>query len=228
MTAFQGESGVEALQKQLSERLWAMFQKKARPDWPWCEERVTYDNARLPQALIVSGNRLGNPEMTQTGLRTLSWLAEIQRSKEGYFAPIGSNGFYQRSGEKARFDQQPLEASAMVSACLEAWRVTGDERWTREARRAFRWLIGENQLQLSLYDSATGGCRDGLHPDRANENQGAESTLAFLQSLLEMRLTENIDQPKEPAYNEQSALGPLSTLQTQRDPDTRQLAVSNQ
>ena len=95
-----------------------------------------------------------------------------------------------RHGGAARFDQQPIEAQAMVSVCLEAFRITGDKRWNKEARRAFEWFLGRNDLKLPLYDATTGGCRDGLHPDRTNQNQGAESTLAFLQSLLELRLAE--------------------------------------
>jgi hypothetical protein len=105
--------------------------------------------------------------------------------------PIGSNGFYKQHGERARFDQQPVEAQTMASACLEAYRSTGDTRWRNEAQRSFEWFLGRNDLNLPLYDSTTGGCRDGLHPDRPNENQGAESTLAFLQTLLELRLAEN-------------------------------------
>jgi hypothetical protein len=105
--------------------------------------------------------------------------------------PIGSNGFYQRGGEQARFDQQPVEAQTMVSACLEAYRLTHDPCWYKEAQRVFEWYLGRNDLGLSVYDPTTGGCRDGLHPDRVNENQGAESTLAFLQSWLELRLAEN-------------------------------------
>jgi glycosyltransferase involved in cell wall biosynthesis len=207
LRAFQGESSVEALQKLLADRLLAAFQARASGDWPWCEDSVTYDNARLPQALIVSGSRLGRPDMTSAGLRSLEWLADIQRSKEGFFDPIGSNGFYARSSERARFDQQPLEASAMVSACLDAWRVTGDERWAREMRRAFRWFLGENQLRLSLYDPATGGCRDGLHADRPNENQGAESTLSFLLALTEMRMADAGVRVREESPPAASAVG---------------------
>ena len=132
--------------------------------------------------------------MTEAGLESLRWLADLQRADAagGHFVPIGSNGFFQQGGERARFDQQPVEAQAMVSACLEAYRITGDQRWRKEARRAFEWFLGRNDLNLPIYDPTTGGCRDGLHPDRPNENQGAESTLAFLQSLLELRLAENI------------------------------------
>jgi len=113
--------------------------------------------------------------------------------------PIGSQGFYRQDGEKARFDQQPLEAAGAVSACLQAYRVTGDSRWRNEAWVAFNWFLGDNDLQLPLYDSVTGGCRDGLHPDRANENQGAESTLSFLMALLEMRSVQETEQKEIPS-----------------------------
>jgi hypothetical protein len=130
--------------------------------------------------------------MTEAGLESLSWLANLQRAEAsgGHFVPIGSNGFYQRGGERARFDQQPVEAQAMVSACLAAHRITGDKSWYKEARCAFDWFLGRNDLNLPIYDPTTGGCRDGLHPDRANENQGAESSLAFLQAVLELNLAE--------------------------------------
>ena len=104
--------------------------------------------------------------------------------------PVGSHGFYSKNTEKARFDQQPVEACAAVSACLQAYRATGKSRWRKEAWSAFNWFLGDNDLQIALYDPTTGGCRDGLHPDRANENQGAESTLSFLMALLEMRKLE--------------------------------------
>jgi glycosyltransferase involved in cell wall biosynthesis len=186
LRAFRGETSVEVMQKQISEQLLSRFKTNRADRWPWCEDLITYDNARLPQALIVSGNQMGDREMVAAGLESLRWLSEIQRSDEGYFAPIGSNGFYPRQGERARFDQQPLEACATVSACLDAWRVTGDDEWPREMWRAFSWFLGENQLQTPLYDPSTGGCLDGLHPDRPNENQGAESTLSFLLALTEM------------------------------------------
>jgi len=121
-------------------------------------------------------------------LRSLAWLMDVQRSEEGHFVPIGTNGFYIRGGQRARFDQQPVEAQATVSACLEAYLATGERRWRRDADLAFEWFLGRNDLKLSLYDPTTGGCHDGLHPDRVNQNQGAESTLAFLISLLEVNL----------------------------------------
>jgi hypothetical protein len=128
------------------------------------------------------------------GLEALDWLVTLQRcDAKGHFVPIGSEGFYTKGSEKARFDQQPVEASAVVSAALQAYRATGRGRWRKEAWSAFNWFLGDNDLQIALYDPTTGGCRDGLHPDRANENQGAESTLSFLLALLEMRQVEEYD-----------------------------------
>ena len=126
--------------------------------------------------------------MVSAALGSLKWLCETQRSPESdHFVPIGSQGFFRKGRDKARFDQQPVEAAGAVSACLEAYRATGEQRWLGEAWSAFNWFLGKNDLQVALYDSATGGCRDGLHPERVNQNQGAESTLAFLMALVEMR-----------------------------------------
>jgi glycosyltransferase involved in cell wall biosynthesis len=184
---FQGESDVQSVRKALGDRLLDLYRRTSEPEWPWFEDRLTYCNARLSQALIVSGARMDNEEMTLAGLQSLDWLARIQRSEDGLFAPVGSLGFYPRGGTKAAFDQQPVEASAMISACIEAQRLTSDDRWAAHAWRAFNWLTGQNVLRQSLYDGRTGGCRDGLHADRVNENQGAESTLSFLLALMEMR-----------------------------------------
>jgi glycosyltransferase involved in cell wall biosynthesis len=192
LRAFQGDTSVEAVREMLAVRLLDLYHRSSRPDWPWFEDRLTYCNARLAQALLVSGSRMGRPDMVTASLEALTWLVAVQRSTDGYFAPIGSNGFYERLGPKAHFDQQPVEASATVSACLEARRVTNDAQWTEHARRAFNWYLGQNELQKSLYDPVTGGCRDGLHEDRLNENQGAESALSFLLALLEMRAAERI------------------------------------
>jgi hypothetical protein len=133
-----------------------------------------------------------HPEALEIGLKSLRWLASIQKTQQGNFRPIGSDGFYVRDGARADFDQQPVEAQAMVSACLEAFRATRDEVWSREAKRAFEWFLGRNDLGLPLYDASNGGCGDGLHVDRINENQGAESTLAFHLSLAEMNYAEHL------------------------------------
>jgi len=182
-----GETYVQSMRRLLAERLLHLYRDVSTSTWPWFEDRATYCNARLSQALIISGMALGDADMMDAGLRSLEWLSTTQCTDDGYFAPIGSNGFFPRGGRKAAFDQQPVEACAMISASLDAARATGDARWPADARRAFTWFLGQNQLQRPLYNAATGGCRDGLHADSANENQGAESTLSFLQALLEMR-----------------------------------------
>src|SRR5258706_13514744 len=116
---------------------------------------------------------MDNQEMTAIGLRSLEWLAKVQCSDDGYFAPVGSNGFYPRGETKAAFDQQPVEACAMVSACIEARRVTGDDLWLEHARRAFSWFLGQNQVQQALYDPATGGWRGGRPLGRRDQEPGA-------------------------------------------------------
>jgi len=177
----------------LADRLLGAYRAHQSLDWRWFENGLSYSNARLPQALIRTGVRTANEEMVSVGLQALEWLVAIQRCEaKGHFVPIGSHGFYSKTTEKARFDQQPIEACAMVSACLQAHRATGKASWSKHAWNAFNWFLGANDLQVALYDPNTGGCRDGLHPDRANENQGAESTLSFLMALLEMRLSKSV------------------------------------
>jgi hypothetical protein len=185
--AFGGDRGVQAVRGTLAGRLLALFQRTSAPSWPWFEDRVTYCNGRLPQALLVSGVRMDDAGMVAAGLRALEWLVAIQHSPDGEFAPVGSADGVRRDSPVVAFDHQPVEACVMVSACLEAHRVTGDRCWAEHARRAFDWFLGQNHLQHPLYDASTGGCRDGLHADRPNENQGAESTLSFLLALVEMR-----------------------------------------
>ena len=182
----------EYLRRTLTSRLMELFERTAQPDWRWFQEDLTYDNAKLPHALILSGRATGQPAVLERGLQALRWLTELQISEKGHFRSIGTNGFYRRGGMRANFDQQPIEAQAMVSACLEAYRATSDLWWYEQAQRAFDWFIGWNDLGLELCSPKTGGCRDGLHVDRVNRNQGAESTLAFLLSLAEMRLAQNM------------------------------------
>ncbi len=190
---FAGDRRASQVRGELSGRLLALYQNHRVDEWWWYEDALTYCNAALPHALLLSGESMSNKEMADAGLESLSWLMDLQHTDGdgGHFVPIGSNGFYVQGGERARFDQQPVEAQATVSASLVACRITGDKRWRKEARRAFEWFLGRNDLNLPIYDPTTGGCRDGLHPDRPNENQGAESTLAFLQALLELRLADN-------------------------------------
>ncbi|MGA2186801.1 MAG: glycosyltransferase family 4 protein [Bryobacteraceae bacterium] len=188
----RGDSLVNQTRDTLTRRLMELFERNAKPDWCWFEEDLSYDNAKLAHALILSGRATGQPEVFERGLHALRWLNEVQISENGHFRPIGSNGFYHRGGTRANFDQQPIEAQAMVSACLEAYRATSDLWWYEQAECAFDWFIGWNDLGLELYSPESGGCGDGLHVDRVSGNQGAESTLAFLLSLTEMRLAQNM------------------------------------
>jgi glycosyltransferase involved in cell wall biosynthesis len=179
----------------LTEKLITLWLACATEDWPWFEPIATYDNARLCQALLLSGQWMPHPEALDIGLQSLRWLASLQKTQAGHFRPIGSNGFCERGGARADYDQQPVEAQAMVSACLEAFRATQDPAWSREAKRAFEWFLGRNDLGQPLYDSSSGGCSDGLHENRVSENQGAESTLAFHLSLAEMNFAEHLIAP---------------------------------
>lgn len=182
-----GDKQTLTLCRTLSERLMQWFKNNADEDWPWCEQTLTYDNARLPQALLLSGQLLGDDEMSKTALRVLNWLKKNQHDESGcYFAAIGNKGWFPKNGNKAQFDQQPIEAAAMVDACIEAFKFTRNEEWVTYAYRCLNWYQGENELKISLYDHATGGCRDGLMPQGLNENQGAESTLCWLMALLTM------------------------------------------
>ncbi|HXT68377.1 MAG TPA: glycosyltransferase family 4 protein [Vicinamibacterales bacterium] len=187
LRAFEGDSAVESLRAEMSNRLLALFERSSRKEWPWFEDSVTYCNARMSQALIVSGSRMNQADMVEAGVHSLEWLVSVQLSSDREFAPIGSNGFFPRGGSAAVFDQQPVEACTIVSACLDASRASHDAGWMAHAARAFDWFLGRNDLQQWLYDPSTGGCRDGLHADRTNRNQGAESTLSFLLALCEMR-----------------------------------------
>lgn len=178
---------LKRLRTQLAERLYDHLRGSRRPGWTWFEDVVSYDNARLPQALMAAGHQAGKAAWVASAIEALDWLCRIQRAEAGHFRPIGSEGFWRRDADRAAFDQQPLEASATVGACLTAWRSTGNGDWLTEAQRAFAWFLGDNDLGQPLHDAATGGCRDGLLCDRVNENQGAESTLAFLMATIELR-----------------------------------------
>jgi len=191
----------------LTQRLIDIFERTATDDWPWFEESLSYANALLSHVLILSGRWADNPRAFEIGLRSLRWLISVQKAPQGHFRPIGSAGFFVRGGKRADYDQQPIEAHSTISACLEVYRSTNDETWHEEARIAFEWFLGRNDLGLSLYDSKTGGCRDGLHIDRVNQNQGAESTLAYLIALSEMELLEHdLKAFRKPTDHETEAL----------------------
>ncbi len=171
--------------KALGDRLQARFRKCATKDWRWHEPMLAYDNARLPEALMACGRVSGDHDMVSLGIDVLEWLRDIQVDpSEGWFAPVGNDGWFPKSGSKARYDQQPLEAAAMIGASLEAYACTQREEWIQLASTCINWYLGKNDQQMQLYDHASGGCRDGLMSDGVNENQGAESTLSYVSSLL--------------------------------------------
>jgi glycosyltransferase involved in cell wall biosynthesis len=191
---FPGDRAIQGMRNTLANRLLDIYERSQSETWHWFEKSLAYSNARLPQALLLAGHRSGNRRMIEAGIEALEWLVAVQhRGDPETFVPIGSNGFYAEGAEKARFDQQPVEACATVAACMEAYRLTHAGKWREEAGRIFRWFLGKNDLQVPLYDAITGGCRDGLHPDRVNENQGAESTLSFLMALLDMQAAQVAD-----------------------------------
>jgi len=188
---FSGDSEARRVREALANRLFDLYERNASEDWPWIEDQVTYANGKIPQALLLSGQWLPRREMIEAGLKSLDWLLRIQSDPKGHFLPVGNRGWYRRGGERARYDQQPIEAQAVIEACTEAYNVTQDERWIKEARRVLEWFLGRNDLSQPLYDYRTGGCCDGLSADGVNRNQGAESTLACLLSLLNIcRLNE--------------------------------------
>jgi hypothetical protein len=185
-----GDRAAALAAKELAGRLVGRFRESRRAGWNWFEDSLTYANACLPHALLVAGEILGNREHGDIGLLTLEWLSGVQHAAAGHFVCVGSDGFYARAGARARFDQQPIEASVSVSAYLTAYRLTGETRWRRDAECAFDWFLGRNDLGLPLCDLRTGACHDGLCPDHVNANQGAESTLEFMLALSQMRLAE--------------------------------------
>jgi glycosyltransferase involved in cell wall biosynthesis len=183
---FSGDSDVRRVRRILADKLFNKFKNNATDDWPWLENALTYANGKLPHALLLSGQWMQRRDMIDMGLQSLKWLLSIQ-TEEGHFVPIGNNGWYEKGGPKARFDQQPIESNAMIEACVEAFNFTRDKTWIDSAVQCFNWFLGNNDLNMPLYDAKTGGCRDGLMADGINQNQGAESSLAWLLSLMTLQ-----------------------------------------
>ena len=171
----------------LADRLMSMLSTRKPIGWFWFEDVLAYDNARLPQALIQTGVTTGSAKHIAAGLQSLRWLMSQQIASSGHFRPVGSESFGRRYRAPEAFDQQPVEAAATISACLAAARVDGESDWAQTAMTAFDWFLGKNDLNIPLVDTETGSCRDGLHPDRPNENCGAELVVSYLLGLVEMR-----------------------------------------
>jgi glycosyltransferase involved in cell wall biosynthesis len=185
--SFPRDTPATQLQHLLAGKLSVLLSAVESRDWVWFEDELAYDNARLSQALIVTGTSTGVPAYTVAGLRSLGWLMTLQTTEAGFFRPVGSQSFGDKRKRPRAFDQQPLEATATISACLAAWRADGDLKWKADAERAFDWFLGSNDLSISLVDPETGSCCDGLHPSRANENRGGESVVSYLLGLAEIR-----------------------------------------
>ncbi len=182
-----GDLAASRMRELLADRLASAFRATESKDWLWFEDVLAYDNARLSQALLLTGAALKRPKLVEVGLTSLRWLMALQTTPEGHFRPVGTDSFGAVRKAPQAFDQQPVEAAAAISACLAAWRVNDSAEWTAGATCAFEWFLGGNDLQTSLVDPGTGSCRDGLHPDRPNENRGAESVVSYLLGLAEMR-----------------------------------------
>jgi glycosyltransferase involved in cell wall biosynthesis len=175
------------MQRALADRLLALLTTHARTDWVWFESTLAYDNARLCEALIVTGASTRTHMYLDSGRKTLRWLMHIQTAPAGHFRPVGTEGFTDSAQRPRAFDQQPLEASAAIAACEAAWHSDGSGAWHAEAARAFAWFLGSNDLLVPVVDLETGSCCDGLHRDRPNENRGGESAVSYLLALVQMR-----------------------------------------
>lgn len=193
---FPGDTHCRRARKVLGDKLFNLFKQHGTPEWPWCEDIVTYDNAKLPHAMLLAGQWIPDEAMMQQGFTSLEWLVKLQTVANGKISLIGNHGWLHRSGKRARFDQQPVEAMALVEACAAAYRISGEEKWFDYARSILAWFTGNNETHSDLFDPQTGGCRDGLHTDGPNLNQGAESTLAWLVALMtvmDLNRTRSID-----------------------------------
>lgn len=157
----------------------ALVARNSRPDWAWFEIVLSYDNTRLPEALIRAGQILGDDALVATGIETLDWVSEQTTAHGGQFQPVGTESFSVPFAPPAIFDQQPLEAWAMIDACAVAWAATGDTIWIDRATAAHDWFLGANTLSVPIIDVETGECHDGLTRFDANLNQGAESIIAW-------------------------------------------------
>jgi hypothetical protein len=184
LSCYSGDSEARRLRETLADKLFEKYKQNASDEWPWLEDRLTYANGKIAQALILCARHMGCAEMLLAGLRSLEWLMAVQTDPKGHFVPVGNNGWYPKQRTKARFDQQPIEALDMIEACREAYEVTNDSKWVSHAQRCLEWFLGRNDLNAPLYNYKTGGCCDGLNPGGPNRNQGAESTLACFLSLL--------------------------------------------
>jgi len=184
---FAGDRNRKLVGEKLADNLLVELKNNSDDNWIWPEDSVTYENARLPEALIAWGRLTSNDEMKNWGLKSLRWLIELQQGSEaGQLSLIGNDGWLIRGEKKADFDQQPVEVGGLISASCEAYDLTGDPYFLDTIYAGFNWFLGRNDLGIPLYDFRTGGCKDGLHPSRVNQNEGGESLVSWLLSLQRM------------------------------------------
>jgi glycosyltransferase involved in cell wall biosynthesis len=186
---FSGAREVKKICKSLCDKLMEYYSYSSSTDWSWFEEYVTYDNARLPQSLLMAGKSLNNQTYITTGLESLSWLYDsLYDIEKNCLSLVGNDGWYMKGKSKAKYDQQPMEIPALIDACYQAFNINSDKEWINKLSISFSWFLGNNDRQEPLCDLITGGCFDGLNPAMINQNQGAESTICWLHSLLRMKL----------------------------------------
>lgn len=186
LTVYEGDISARKIRDELAMKIYELFKNNITEDWHWCEGTATYANAVLPHALIVAGKSMANQEMRDTGIKALKWLLKVQTAPEGHLSVIGNNGWLDKNGNRSMFDQQPIEVKSLIDACLDTYIETGDKKWFKESERCLSWFLGHNDLGLPVCDYKTGGCGDGLESQGVNGNQGAESTLAWIISLISM------------------------------------------
>lgn len=186
LSIYGGDLSARKVRDNLAFKIFDLFKHNANEEWQWCETTATYSNAILPHALIVAGKWIPNQEMFDMGLKVLKWLLQVQTAQEGHLSVIGNDGWFKKNGTRAIFDQQPIEVKSLLEACLDAYVETGDKEWFKESERCLSWFLGHNDLQRPVCDYKTGGCCDGLERQGVNGNQGAESTLAWIISLINM------------------------------------------
>lgn len=184
LSVYMGDATVRTIRTILAQKLCEHLESNKSKDWPWFEDKLTYANARLPNALLITGHDLGNDDMRESGIRVLQWLLNMQGNGSGHISVIGNNGWMRKGDDRPHFSQQPIDVMGLLQACADAFRITGDDIWLTHVRSCLDWFLGRNDLGKPVYDFATGGCHDGIDPQGINENMGAESTLSWLISLL--------------------------------------------
>lgn len=186
LSVYEGDILARKIRDDLATRVFELFKNNASDEWHWCENTATYANAILPHALIVAGKSIPNQEMYDTGIKALKWLLKVQTAPGGHLSIIGNKGWFDKDGNRSTFDQQPIEVKSLIDACLDIYIETGDKKWFEESERCLSWFLGHNDLGIPVCDYKTGGCGDGLESQGVNGNHGAESTLAWIISLINM------------------------------------------